>query len=75
MHPITMTAMAIIGFSENQADLVLIKESFAIESEARFELNRLVLRVRFDLTITGETFHAVQAIECHQPLRQVTVVF
>ena len=65
MHPITMMAMAITGFSENQADPILIKESFAIESEARFELNRTVLQVRFGLTITGETFHAFQAIECH----------
>ena len=60
-----MMAMAITGFSENQANLVLIKASFAIESEARFELNRPALRVRCGLTITGETFHAVQAIECH----------
>ena len=35
-----MMAMAITGYSENQADPVLIKESFAIESEAKFELNR-----------------------------------
>ena len=60
-----MMAMAITGFSENQADPVLIKESFAIESEVKFELNRLALRVRVGSTITGETFHAVQAIECH----------
>ena len=60
-----MMAMAITGFSENQVDPVLIKVSFAIESQAKFELNRPALRVRFGLTITGETFHAVQAIECH----------
>jgi len=60
-----MMAMAITGFSENQADPVLIKESFAIESEVKFELNGPALWVRFGSTITGETFHAVQAIECH----------
>lgn len=58
-------AMAITGYSENLADSVLLKESFAIESEARFELNRPALRVRAGLTITGETFYAVQAVECH----------
>ncbi len=60
-----MMVMVITGFSENQADLALIKVSFAIETEAEFELNRPALRVRVGLTITGETFHAVQAIECH----------
>jgi hypothetical protein len=60
-----MMAMAITGFSENQADLVLIKASFAIESEAKFELNRQALWVHVGPPNTGETFHAVQAIECH----------
>ncbi len=60
-----MMAMAITGFSENQADPVLTKESFTIESRAKFELNRPAPRVRLGATITGETFHAVQAIECH----------
>lgn len=60
-----MMAMAITGFSENQADPVLIKESFAIESEAVIELNRSALRVRVGSTITGEFINVVQAIECH----------
>ena len=60
-----MMAMAITGFSENQADPVQIKDSFTIESEAEFELNRPALWVRISATITGETFYAIQAIECH----------
>ena len=75
MHLITMMVTVTTGFLEKPVELVLPKAFFVIASEARFELNTPVLRVPVGITISGVNFYVVQAIECLQPLREVTVVF